>query len=85
MYLNKKFENWKWEFDFFIDGDGVLRCGGRLFYVDFFYSVKYFIFFDVNYGFTILVVRSCYESVMYDGVKETLIELRFKFWFVRGR
>ena len=85
LHLNKKFENWKREFDLFTDGDGVLRCGGRLSHADLPYSVKHPILLDANHGFTMLVVRSCHESVMHDGVKETLTELRSKFWLVRGR
>ena len=34
LHLNKKFENWRREFDLFTDRDGVLRCGGRLSHAD---------------------------------------------------
>ena len=85
LHLNKKFENWRREFDLFTDRDDVLRCGGRLSHADLPYSVNHPILLDASHGFTMLVVRSCHESVMHDGVKETLTELRSKFWLVKGR
>ena len=83
--LNKKFESWKREFGLFTDPDGILRCGGRLFHADLPYSAKHPILLDANHGFTTLVIRACHERVMHDGVKETLTELRSKFWLVKGR
>ena len=83
LHLNKKFENWRREFDFFTDRDGVLSCGGRLSHADLPYSVKHPILLDANHGF--MVVRSCPESVVLDGVKATLTELRSKFWLVKVR
>ena len=34
---------------------------------------------------TTLIIRDCHESVMHNGVKETLLEFRTRFWLVRGR
>jgi len=85
LHQNKKFENWKREFNLFTDRVGILRCGGRLSHADLPYSAKHPILLDANHGFTTLVIRNCHESVMHDGVKETLTELRSKFWLARGR
>ena len=68
----------------FTDRVAILRCGGRLSHEDLPYSAKR-ILFDANHGFTTLVIRNCHESVMHDGVKETLTEVRSKFWLARGR
>jgi len=85
LQQNKKFENWRREFKLFTDRVGILRCGGRLWHADLPYSAKHPILLDANPGFTTLVIRNCHESVMHDGVKETLTELGSKFWLARGR
>ena len=82
---NKKFESWRREFDLFTDRVGILRCGGRLSHGDLPFSAKHLIVLDANHGFTTLVIRNCHESVIHDGVKETLTKLRSKFWLARGR
>ena len=85
LHPNKKFEGWKQEFALFSDRDGFLRCGGRLSHADLPYSAKHPILLDANHGFTMLVISDCHERVMHGGVKETLTELRSKFWLVKGR
>ena len=85
LQQNKKFENWRREFNLFTDRDGILTCGGRLSHADLPYSAKHPILLDANHGFTMLAIRNCHESVMHNGVKETLTELRSKFWLARGR
>jgi len=82
---NEKFESWKREFNLFTDRVVILRCRGRLSHADLPYSAKHPILLDANHGFTTLVIRNCHKSVMHDGVKETLTELRSKFWLARGR
>jgi len=84
LQQNKKFESWRREFNLFIDRVGILRCGGRLSHADLPYSAKHPILLDANRGFTALAIRNCHESVMHNGVKETLTELRSKFWLARG-
>ena len=85
LQQNKRFENWRREFNIFTDSVGILRCGGRLSHADLPYSAKHPILLDANHGFTTLAIRHCHKSVMHDGVKETLTELRSKFWLARGR
>lgn len=85
LQQNKKFENWRREFNLFTDRVGILRCRGRLLHADLPYSAKHPILLDANHGFTMLAIRKSHESVMHNGVKETLTELRSKFWLARGR
>ena len=85
LRLNKKFESWSREFDLFTDCDGLLRCRGRMSHAELPYTTKHPILLDSNHGFTALVIRDCHRRVMHNGVKETLTELRSKFWLVKGR
>ncbi|XP_067049920.1 uncharacterized protein [Acropora muricata] len=40
---------------------------------------------DTKHHVTSLIVRACHERVHHNGVKETLTELRSRFWIVKGR
>lgn len=68
----------------FLDGEGILRCGGRLYNVFLFYIVWFFVILFWKYYFIILMIRKSYNNVMYNGVKEILIDLRLRFWVVKG-
>ena len=80
-----KFKNWEGEFGVFSDPNGILRCGGRLGNADLSESQKHPALLDANHHVTSLIVRACHERVHHNGVKETLTELRSRFWIVRGR
>ena len=80
-----KFKNWEREFGVFSDPSGILRCGGRLGNADLSESQKHPALLDANHHVTSLIVRACHERVHHNGVKETLTELRSRFWIVRGR
>ena len=80
-----KFKNWEGEFGVFSDPNGILRCGGRLGNADLSELQKHLALLDANHHVTSLIVRACHERVHHNGVKETLTELRSRFWIVRGR
>ncbi|CAB4038836.1 Hypothetical predicted protein [Paramuricea clavata] len=40
---------------------------------------------DRNHRVTRLIIEECHERVHHNGVKETLTEIRSKFWIVKGR
>lgn len=82
---NERFRMWKQQFGLFLDELGVWRCGGRLSHADLPQASKHPILLDITHHFTALVVRECHGRVMHNGVKETLNELRSKYWVVRGR
>ena len=68
-HQNKKFENWRQEFNLFTDGVSILA------HADLPYSTKHPILLDRNHGFTMLAIRNCHECVVHDGAKETFTEL----------
>ncbi|XP_074629582.1 uncharacterized protein LOC141887215 [Acropora palmata] len=80
-----KFKNWEGEFGVFSDPNGILRCGGRLGNADLSESQRHPALLDANHHVTPLILRACHERVHHNGVKETLTELRSRFWIVRGR
>ena len=69
----------------FLDGEGIWRCGGRLSNADVPYSVKHPILLPRDHHFTLLIVRRAHERVLHNGVKDTLNEVRSKFWIIKCR
>ena len=69
----------------FVDIDGIIRCKGRLSKSSLDYEAKYPILLPRESYFTKLLILQCHEDVMHNGVKETLAQLRSRFWVVRGR
>ena len=86
LLLNDKhFELWQKQFKLFKDEQGLWRCGGRLENANIPYATKHPILLPRNHHFTVLVFRDAHIKVAHDGVKETLTEIRRKFWIVKGR
>ena len=73
---------WKTQFDLFADDRGLIRCRGRLENADLQYSSKYPSFLPRYAHLTTSIVRMADRRVMYNGVKETLTEVRK---IVKGR
>ncbi len=69
----------------FLDDDGLWRCGGRIQNAAVAFSTRHPILLHKNHHLTKLVVKRAHERVLHDGVKETLTEVRVKFWIVKGR
>lgn len=49
------------------------------------YSVKHPILLPRTHALTGLIVRDAHDCVFHNGVKETLTEIRRKFWIPKGR
>ena len=81
----EKFSVWKKQFDLFLDEDGLYRCKGRLSNADIPPSMKYPILLNKRHHLAILIVRNAHERVMHNGVKETLAEVRMKYWIIKAR
>ena len=81
----KRFPPWKTQFSLFQDGRGLRRCGGRLQNADLPYSAKHPILLNKKYHLTVLVIRDAHHRVRYNEVRETLIEVRSKFWIIGRR
>ena len=85
LLKENKFSQWKRQFGMFVDNEGLWRCKGRLSEADITEFAKYPILLDASHHITALIVKSCHEKVLHSGMKDTLTELRSRFWIVRGR
>ena len=65
--------------------DGYLRCKGRLDRGKLPFDTKLPILIPNSHHFTDLVVESAHEKVYHNGVRETLLEIRSKYWIPKGR
>ena len=72
-------------FNLFIDDQRIWRCGGRLANAEVPVAVKYPILLSRHHPLTTLVVQEAHKRVHHNGVKETLTEVRQKFWIPKGR
>ena len=81
----KSFLEWKKQFGLFLDQAGIWRCGGRLGNAELQYDTKHPVFLSKHHHLAVLIVRSAHEKVFHNGVKDTLTEVRAKYWIVQGR
>ena len=79
------YESWKNQLGFFTDNEGLLRCKGRLKNAGLPYTTQFPLILPQNHPLTILLVRQAHEKVFHNGVKETLTQLRSKYWIIKGR
>ena len=79
------FAIWKKQLELFCDPSGIWRCGGRISNADLSYSAKHPILLPRHHPLTVLIVKDAHEKVFHNGVKETLIEIRSRFWILKGR
>ena len=82
---DRNFACWKRQFGLFVDPEGLWRCGGRLSNANISYAAKHPILLPKDQHLTTLLVVRAHERVSHDGVKETLTELRSRYWLVKGR
>ena len=82
---DRNFEMWKRQFGLSRDEAGLWRCGGRLTNADIPPTTKHPLFLPRKHHLTSLIVREAHERVRHNGVKETLTELRARYWIVKGR
>ena len=82
---DRLFKTWQRQLGLFLDSSAIWRCGGRITEASVAYTVKHPILLPRRHHFTTLVVLRAHERVFHDGVKETLVELRNKFWIIKGR
>ena len=83
---HRNYPLWKKQFMLFEDNDGIVRCRGRISFADnLSYSTKHPILLPSDHPLTTLYIRQAHERVLHNGTRETLTELRAKFWVIRGR
>ena len=85
LVLQKDFDTLRHQFGLFLDDKGLWRCGGRLQNADIPFTAKHPILLPRGHHFTALTVCDAHQRVSHNGVKETLTEVRRKYWVVRGR
>ena len=85
MTLKNEFEAHKRQFNLFEDENGVWRCKGRLSNAEVLYAVKNPILIPRSHPLTTLIVWEAHKRVFHDGIRETLTEIRRKYWIPRIR
>ncbi|XP_029200626.2 uncharacterized protein LOC114965206 [Acropora millepora] len=66
------------------DMNEILRCKGRLCNSPLPETAKFPAWLPCDH-ITKLIIRDCHHKVMHNGVRETLTELRSRFWLTKGR
>jgi len=84
LIKDKSFDMWKKQFELFLDGR-IWRCKGRLEKAELPYSTRHPTLLPKHHHLTSLIIRESHERVMHNGIKETLAEVRSKYWIIRGR
>ena len=79
------YKDLSWNLGLFEDKNGILRCKGRIENASLPYERRFPILIPRDRDFAKLLVLDSHELVKHDGVKETLVQLRSRFWIVRGR
>jgi hypothetical protein len=82
---SKEFMTLKRQLDLFCDEKGIWRCGGRIHHSDFPYATRHPILLPRKHYYTLLCIKEAHQRVCHNGVKETLTELRTKYWVAKGR
>ena len=82
---DKNFKHWCRQLDLFQDETGLWRCKGKIQNAAVSYQTKHPILLLTNHHFTKLLVMEAHCWVLHNGVKETLTEIRARFWIIRGR
>ncbi len=77
---NPKFTTWKTQLGWMTMEFG--RCGGRLKNADILFSTKHPVLLTKQHTFTTLLVQAAHRRVQHNGVRETLGEVRVKYWII---
>ena len=85
LIMDRNFEIWKKQLGLYLDEIGLWRCRGRLGNAEIPYDTKHPILLPKDNSVTCLIVREAHERVQHNGVKETLTEVRARFWIIKGR
>lgn len=80
-----QFNGWKKQLSLFIDPEGVLRCGGRLSNADVPYTTRDPILPPRDHALMEWLVLKVHTRVFHNGIKETLTEVRARYWILKGR
>ena len=67
------------------DMNGIFSCKGTLCNSPLPETAKFPAWLPCDHHITKLIIRDCHHKVMHNGVRETLTELRSRFWLTKGR
>ena len=81
---NKLFKVWEKQLGLFLSG-GVWYCKGRLDNADIPQTAKHPALLNKEHYLTTLIIQEAHSRVMHNGIKETLTQLRSRYWLIRGR
>ena len=85
LVKDERFDNWHRQFDLFKDERGLWRCRGRLGKADIPENTRHPVLLYGKHYLTLLIVQECHERVFHGGVKDTLTEIRARYWIIKGR
>ena len=85
MTSDPEYRLWKLQFGLFFDDNGLIRCGGRLENAYLPYDTRFPILLESGHPVCRLIVIDCHERVKHNGIKETLTQLRSRFWIIKRR
>ena len=83
--VGDKYDNLKVNLNLQRDSDGLVRSYSRLKNAKIPFDTKSPIFINREHKLADILVHYFHQKVMHRGVKQTLTELRSKFWITRGR
>ncbi len=88
-YLQAKKKSWRpplvSQLDFFLDSDGIVRCGGRFKNAAMSESAKYPILVPKNTELARLLIISVHERIFHSGVDSTIVQLQQRYWITSIR
>ena len=85
LFHEKSFTQTKVNLRLFVDYEGILKCSGRIQYSGLTYDSKFPILSPNGHYSTNLIIVKSHEQVWHNKVQETLTQLRFCFWVIKGR
>lgn len=69
----------------FLDENSLISVGGRLQHSDFSFREQHPWVLPTNHRYSELLVQYCHERVMHSGVRDTLVQVRERYWVLKGR
>lgn len=85
LLAEKSFTLWRRQLNLTVDDRGLWRCAGRMENSCLEPAARQPILLHRRHHLTRLLVQEAHERVLHNGVRETLTEVRARYWIPRGR
>ena len=85
IITDPNFGQLKGQLNLFVDEHNLIRLKGRFNNSDLHLSTKYPILIPGKHELTTLIIKQCHHAVLHNGLKQTLAQVRTKYWIIRGR